>query len=177
MRGRLAGVALALLLVGSITFTYQSAAPTLDVRAVEVPFGTRAAGASVGANATQGSVSVAGGVLATTTNLLYLNNTNASAAWFAKLTLSSSTGVSNVVALTIGIDNGTSTPQITATLGSLSQTAGPYVRLPPASTNRVYVTQSVTAPGAASSFTFTVTAADDAAESAYVNTTATLSIT
>lgn len=173
-------LALAALFVttGSIRLTHTSSLTHAPVT-VEVPFGRLAPGSSVGVNATNASASVAASSVATTTDLLYLNNTNATAPAFAKLVLTGSSGLANVVSLSIGIHNGTSgVGQVTGSFGSITQSGGSYVRLEPASVNRIYVTDAVTLLGySGSTFQLDVYAADATNESAYVKTRALVSLT
>lgn len=167
MSPRAAASALAAwLLVGSITLTHAGGAGEVLPQPVETPFGRLASGTTVGLNMTNASGSVMGSLVGTTTNVWYLNNTNATSSYLARIDLTSSTGVSNLVNLVVGIDNGTKTAQVTGALGSLTQTGGSYVTLPPGSTNRIYVTQSVSLVGPDAVLELNVTIADDAAESA-----------
>ena len=171
-------LALAFALVGSIALSSTSGTSSTTVGQVEVRLGALASGSSGGANGTAGTASVTGTILSATTNLLYLNNTNATGVWLAELNVASSSGVANLPTLTIGIDNGTAqVAQVTGALGVLTKTTGTYVRLEPASANKIYVTAAVTTLGLASSVTVTVRASVDAGESAYVDTTATIGVT
>lgn len=166
-----------LLLTGSITLSHASTL-TLRPATVEAPLGRLASGSSAGANATNGSASVTGALVSTTTDLLYLNNTNASAAVFAKLVLTSSSGVGGLTLLSVGIKNGTtSAAQVAATAGSLTQTSGSYLRLEPSSANRIYVTQSVGALYTGSALDMDLYVADDTSESAFVRTKVRVTIT
>lgn len=168
---------LAFALIGSISVDHPGASTSIDVVGVETPFGTSAPGSSVGSNATNASASVAGTLVAATTTLWYLNNTNATGAYYARLTEYSATGVPNLVSFTLGINNGTSTPEVTGALGALTQTSGPYVRLEPASTNTIYVTQAVTALSSGARVDVVVDLSDDAQESATLRTFATVTLT
>lgn len=128
---------------GGLTLRHASV-PTLVPRGVEVPMGRLAAGSAVGSNATNATASTAGALVSTTTDLLYLNNTNASAPTYARLVLTSSSGLANVVDLQVGIKNGSAqTLQVAGTGGSVTQSSGSYVRLEPGSANRIYLTQTV----------------------------------
>lgn len=174
---KLAGLLAAFVLVGSLDLTSDPGNWTLAVGEVETRLGALAPGSSGGLNATQGTASVTGTLLTTTTNLLYVNNTNASGVWYARLNVVSTTGIANLPTLTIGINNGTATAtQVVASLGSLTQSTGAYIRLEPASSNIIYVTEAVTTLGISSTFTLSVYAADDTAESAFVVTNAVISI-
>lgn len=165
-------------LVGSITLTYPSATPSSDVREVEVRMGPLASGSSVTGNHTEGSASTGGSLISVRTDMLYLNNTNASGAWYARIDAVGSTGIANLVYLAIGIDNGTaSVAQVTSALGVLTQTTGTYVRLEPASANVIYLTQAVSFVGPDSSFTLDVVASDGTNDPAYVITNANLTVT
>jgi hypothetical protein len=145
---------------------------------VQAPLGALAAGSSAGLNGTNGSASVVGGLVSSTTNLLYLNNTDATAAVYAKLSLTSSTGTSGITSLTVGIHNGTAgAPQVAGTAGSLTQTSGSYVRLEPGSANRIYVTQAVGVVFGSSTLGMDVLVADDLTESVLVRTKVSVSIT
>lgn len=167
-RAAAAALAAGLLLTGSITIQHASTIAVRPVR-VEAPLGPLAAGSSAGMNATNGSASVAGSLLSTTTDLLYLNNTNATSPVHAKLVLNSASGVAGLTSLAIGIRNGSaSATQVAATAGSITQTSGSYLRLEPASTNRIYVTQTVSLTFAGSTVDMDLLVADDLAESATV---------
>lgn len=175
---RALAVALCVALIGSIVLTYPEGASTSAPRTVEVTMAPLASGSSGGLNGTDGSASVAGSLLSLRTDVLWLNNTNATGAWYAKLISTGTTGLSNAAALAIGIDNGTSsTSQVTASAGALTKTDGTYVRLEPGSANKIYVTQAVTLLGPDTTVTLEVRAADSTAEEAYVSTTATLTVT
>lgn len=170
MRWRvLAATLAALLLMGNIQVAHTSSG-LFDPLPVEVPFGRLEPGASVGANATNASASLAGTLVATTADVLYLNNTNATAPVYARLEVVATTGLGALTSLVVGIDNGTRAPQISGGLGTLTQSTGALVRLAPGSTNRLYVTQAVAAPGSTGTVTFRVIVADDPAEKAYVAT-------
>lgn len=158
---------LSILTCGSITVATEGPGATTLVETVEVPLGQLAAGSAVGVNATNGSVNIANSLLLVSTDAFYLNNTNATGAYYAKLVLFSSSGVGNVVALAVGIDNGTRTDQIKGALGSLTQTSGAYVRLEPGSVNKLYVSQDVVSLLSTTTIQFEVRLADDEAESAF----------
>lgn len=177
MKGALA-VLVAWALMGSITLTYASGTTSAATQLVEVRLGALAAGSAASSDHAEGTASVAGVLVSARTNLLYLNNTNATGAWYVKIAQVSTSGISNVVSLAVGIDNGTaSTPQVTGALGALTQTEGSYVRLEPASTNRIYVTQAVSLVGPDTALALDIYAADTAAADAYVITNANLTIT
>lgn len=164
--------------VGSIQLTHASTL-TLAPQTVEAPFGKLAVGSTVGANATNGSASTAGSVLGATTFMLYLNNTHATLPAYVKLVLTSSSGLTGLTSLSVGVHNGTaSTSHIVGSLGSISQSSGSYTRLEPASTNRLYVTQTVDGVlHGSTALSLDVYVADDEAESAYAKTRATFTIT
>jgi hypothetical protein len=170
-------LSLALAPVGGLSVTYASATESSIVRTVEVPLAALVAGSTGGLNGTRGAASVANQLVLTTTDMLYLNNTNATGAWFAKLVLTSSSGLTGITSLTIGINNGTSTAQIVGSLGSMTQTSGPYVKLETSSTNKIYLTQTTTALQSTSTFAFDVYAADSATEAGLVLTSGTITIT
>jgi hypothetical protein len=110
--------------------------------------------------------------------VLELNNENATGAHYARLILASSSGIGNLGTLEVGINNGTGLiAQVAGTLGGLTSTTGPLVRLEPGSTNTIYVTQSVSVLGLTSGVTLDVRVADDPDERAYVTTRATITIT
>lgn len=167
----------ALALVGSITLVHDAASGSLVGRSVETPLGRLASGSAVGVNATNATASIAGTLLTGTTNVWWLNNTNASGAYHAKIDVVSSSGVANLALLRVGIDNGTQTDQVLAAAGALTQTGGAYVQLPAASSNRIYATQAVLSLGSPSQLVLRVTLSDDVAESATVEMRATLSLT
>jgi hypothetical protein len=175
---RAPALALALALVGSITLTHASA-PSISVRTVEVPFGKIVAGSSVGANATNGSVSIAGRIVLGTDNVLYVNNTHSTDALYVKLSEWSVTGLGGVTTINVGIDNGTSTDQVKISLGSVTQASGAYVRLAPSSTNRIYVQSLVVALSHTTPTVISLDAyvADDLAESAYYTMRAAITVT
>lgn len=145
---------------------------------VEAPFGQLVPGSTLGANATNASVSIAGSTLTKTTNLLYINNTNATGAHYARLALVGSSDLGALDVVRLGIDNGsTSVDQIIYNLGSITDADGTYVRLEPGSTNTIYVTQSLGSLLSSPSMTFWVYSADDPQESAYVKTRGTMTLT
>lgn len=167
------------LLVGVIGLIYPAGTHSGTAQEVEVRFGALTAGSSAGANDSDASAAVAGSLLSSRTDMLYLNNTNATGAWYAKIASVGESGLASIVSLTVGIDNGTaSTPQVVGALGELTQQEGPYVRLEPASTNRIYLTQAVTSLLApTTTLTLDVYAADSPAEDAYVITNLNLTLT
>lgn len=168
MSARAAALLAGALLVGSLTLVYQQPAADVAPEEGEVLMRPAAAGATVGANSTNASASVAGSLLSATTSVLYLNNTNASGAWHARLALHSSSGVTNLALLSVGIDNGTAqVDQVTASLGSLTQSSGPYVRLEPGSTNLIFVTQQVSLVGPDATLGFDVYVSDSPSDAAY----------
>lgn len=164
------------LFVGSITMTHDAGAPMLSAEAPLVVFGALAAGSSGGLNGSAATVSVATTLLATTTNALWINNTDTST-WYARLNATSYSGLTSITSLTIGIDNGTKTAQVTGALGSLSQTGGAYVALPAGSSNKLYVTQVASLLGTTSSVQLDLYASDATDDVAYVVTHATLTLT
>lgn len=128
---------------GGIALTHASA-PALVPRTTEAPMGRLAAQSGVGSNATNATASTAGALVSTTTDLLYLNNTDATAPTYARLVLTSSSGLGNVVSMQVGIKNGSAQAvQVAGTGGSVTQSDGSYVRLEPGSVNRIYLTQTV----------------------------------
>jgi hypothetical protein len=144
----------------------------------EVVFGRLASGSSVGLNATNASASVNGALITTTTNLWYLNNTNASAPYFARIVLTSTPGISDVTSLKLGIDNGTaSVDQVTATLSTFTKTDGAWVRLEPGATVRIYATHLVGLTFGTANLPLEVYVADDTTPTAYYTMRATLSMT
>lgn len=175
---RLLGVFMASLFVtGSITLTRDPSQGALQPRRVEVGMGPLVSGVTVDADGANASVSMVGSKTLRTVNVLWLNNTNASGAWFVRLQSNGTTGLANLVALTIGIDNGTKTNQVSVSTGLLTLSTGPLVRLPAASANRIYVTLDVSATGLASEVRFDVIAADDATEAATVVTKGRVAVT
>lgn len=175
---RVAAFALALLVSGSVTLTYPSATPSSDVRQVETPLAPLAGGSSVTGSGTEATASVGGSLISLKTNVLYLNNTNATGVSYAKINAVSSSGVSNLVSLTVGINNGTAdTAQVTGALGAITQSGGDYVRLEPASTNRIFLTQAVTLVGPDASLVLDIVTSDTTDDSAYMITNANLTIT
>lgn len=170
-------VAVAALFVGSITTTHESALQ-MQPRSVEAPMGALASGSSGGVNGTNGTASVAGALVSATTDVLYLNNTNATTPAYAKLVLTGSSGLAGVSSLAIGIKNGTtSVSQVTASAGSITQSEGAYVRLEPGSANRIYMTQTVGFLFGGTSLRMDLLVADDLAESATIRTKVALNIT
>lgn len=174
----LAGLAAALVLTGSITLSHEGSLAFSPVE-VEAPLGRLASGSGIGLNATNGSASVAGALVATTTDLLYLNNTNATSPVWAKLVLTSSSGTSGLLSLAVGIRNasGSEAGQVLGSAGSITQTSGSYLRLEPASTNRIYVTQAVPVVFSGSSLSMDLLVADDTSESAFVRSKVVVGIT
>lgn len=176
MRAGLAFLA-ALLLVGAIQLTHSSA-PEMRVVTAEVRLGSLAAGSTVGTNATNGSLSLAGcTILSCTDDLWYLNNTNDSSSYFVKLVATSTSGIGTITTLNVGIDNGTDTDQIQIASGSLTQSSGGYVQLSPTTTNRLYATSLVPLAFGTGSVIFDVYVSDDVDESAYYTMRATLTVT
>lgn len=168
---------LGLLLTGSITLQHESAV-TQSPSMVHAPMGPLAAGSSAGLNGTNGSASVVGSLVSATTSVLYVNNTDATAAVYAKLVLTSSSGTSGLTALSIGIHNGSATAtQVAGSAGSMTQTSGSYVRLEPASANRIVVTQTVGVLFTGSTLQMDLLVADDLSESAFVRSKVRLGIT
>lgn len=168
----------ALVLVGSLQLTHGDSTPALQPRASEVAFGPLAAGSTAGANATNASAAIAGAVgLETTQNLLYLNNTNASGAYHVRIVTTQATGLTGATTLNVGIHNGTATDQVTVTNGILTQSAGPYVRLAPGSTNRIYAETLVGILYGTGFVALDVYVADDPSESAYYVMRANLTVT
>lgn len=166
MRRALA-IVLAILAIGSIRLTYPTSAPRVTVETVEAGFGALAPGSVAGVNMTNASVSLAASLVGATDQVLYLNNSNASGAYHVRLVQTSAVGIADITTLNIGVDNGTSTDQIRVAAGLLTQSSGAYVQLPPASTNRIYVTSLVGALFGTGTIDFDVYVSDDAAESAY----------
>lgn len=173
----LALVACATVARGGIVLVHSGSSGFFDVVEVEVPFGRLAPGSTVGANSTNASVSVGAALLSTTTDALYLNNTNATGAYYARLVAYSTSGIANLVTLEIGIDNGTRTEQVVASLGSLTQSSGSYVKLEPGSTNTIYVTNAVTSLLAADSvIRLDVYAAESESGGTFTKTQATVAV-
>lgn len=167
----------ALLLTGSITLAHGPSGGSVTPRAAEVTFGALAPGSSAGPNSTNGSASVAGALLSTTTHVLYLNNTNATGAWFARLEVVDSSGLAGLSTLQVGIRNGTaSVEQVASSLGTLTKRTGPLVRLEPGSANRIYVTQAVAGLATPATVWLDVVAADGADEAATVVTKARIAV-
>ena len=169
----------ALLLVGSLQLTHGDSTPSLSPSQAEAAFGALASGSTVGANATNASVSIAGAVaLAATQNVLYLNNTNATGAYYVKLVSTTTTGLAGATTINLGIDNGTaSTDQVRVAAGLLTQSGGDYVRLAPGSTNRLYATTLVSVVFGTGFIAFDAYVADDPEESAYYVMRANLTVT
>lgn len=157
--------------VGSagIRLMHATSAPSLGVATVEVPFGKLAAGSSVGANATNATASVAAGVVvAATTQAFYLNNTNASGAWYVKLVHVSSSGIAQLSTGNLGVDNGTAVDHVKISSGAVTQPSGSYQRLEPASTNQLYVKSLEGVLFAGATIDFDVYASDTAGGEAYL---------
>lgn len=179
MRSTLSGILLALALVGSITLSHGPSTPTMTISPVEVALGPLLAGSSVGANATNGSVTFAGATsLLTTTDLLYLNNTNASRTYYVKLMEYSSTGLALATTINIGVNNGTAnTDQVLVSLGAVTQSSGPYVPLPPGTTGKIYASTLVSVVYGTGMIGFEVLVADDASETAYYSMRSVVTVT
>lgn len=160
--------AAALALGGSIALAHTASSGAFDVEEVETRFAPLALGSTAGTNATNASASVTGVLLAASANALWLNNTNTTGAWYVRLTAAATSGLPNLVTLVVGIDNGTLTPQVTVSLGSLTQSSGALVRLAPGASSKIYVTNAVSVTGVASSVTLDVDVFDSAAETAYM---------
>jgi hypothetical protein len=174
---RLAAMATGVLLIGSVYVTDVFSSLTTSPVAVEVALGALAAGSSAGTDGTNGVATITGTLLTGTTDLFYLNNSNATGPWHVKLALTGSSGVTNLALLSLGVDNGTtSTPQIAALLGTLTQTSGAYVQLEPGSTNRIYATQAVSVVGLPSTLTVQISVTQETNETTLVTYVMTLSI-
>lgn len=158
-----------------ITLVHAPASGTFDPVAVEVPFGRIISGSSIGANNTNASVAIAATLLQTSTDILYLNNTNATSPYFVRFELVGTDNLGLLDLVRVGIDNGTTTDQIIIELGVIIDDDGTLVRLEPASTNTVYVTRSIAL--GTGGVTFWVYAADDASQSTYVKTRASVELT
>lgn len=169
----------ALLLVGSLQLTHDASTPLLSPAAAEVRFGPKAAGATVGLNATNASATLAGAlVVAATQDVFWLNNTNATGAYYVRLVSTSASGLAGATTLNVGVDNGTAaTDQVTVAGGVLTQPGGAYVRLAPASTNKVYATTLVALAFGTGVLGMDVYVADDPAESAYYVMRASVTVT
>jgi hypothetical protein len=170
-------VAIAPLAAASSTLIHAQSSTSLDpVVEVEVPFGELAAGSTVGANATNASASVSGTLSLTTTEFLYLNNTNASGTYHAKLELIDSQDIGILDTLEVGIDNGTRTDQMVVDGGSVTRSSGPYVELGADSTNMLYVRTSLSSLTTTPKLWWWAYAADDADGSAYVKSYGVLTV-
>ena len=171
MSRRIVSLVAVLVLAMGITYPFSTGSSlTHDSSNVEVPFGIHDAGVtSIGANATNASVTLTRSTTLTTTNVLYLNNTNASAPYYAKITLYASSGAVNRITTGVfGISNGVANPQVVISSGTITQSSGSYVTLAPSSTNRIYVTQQFANTGGTDpTFSMIVTLADETNESAY----------
>lgn len=175
---RLPALLAALLLVGSLQLTHEASTPGLSPATAEARFAPAAAGASAGLNATNASATVAGAVvLAATQDLFWLNNTNATGAYWVRLVATSTSGVAGATAIALGINNGTPTDQVVVTNGALTQPGGAYVQLPPASANRVYATTLVPLAFGTGVLRFDAYVADDPGESAYYVMRGTVTVT
>jgi len=175
---RAAALLAALLLVGSLQLTHDASTPALQPATAQARFAPLAAGSTAGANATNASATVAGAVLvASTQDLLWLNNTNATGAYWVRLVSTSATGLAGATTLRLGVDNGTATDQVVVSNGLLTQSSGAYVRLPPASANRVYATTLVAALYGTGVLALDVYVADDPAESAFYVMRAVVTVT
>lgn len=173
MSARLVAVALAALLVGSI-FRYDLVVSSFSTEPglVELRLAPLGAGAVAGTDGTNGTVSLTGTLALTTTDLFWINNTNASAPWYVKLELTSSSGVANLAAATLGVNNGTAnSAQVTALLGSLTQTSGSYARIDPGASGRVYLSQVVSALGVPSTLATQVRVTQETNETTLVTYT------
>lgn len=174
----LAAFPLAFALIGSIALTHSPGTTSASMSAVEVGLGALASGSTGGANRTEGVASLVGSLVSLRTDVLYLNNTNTTGIWYARLASAGTTGISNIVSVTVGIDNGTaSSAQVTGALGALTQTTGTAVRLEPASANVVYVTQAVSVLGPDTAIALEIVVSDATDEEATFTTNANVTIT
>lgn len=165
-------------LVGSITLTHAPGTTSASLSLVEVALGALASGSTGGANGTEGVASLEGSLVLLRKDVLYLNNTNATGVWYVRLASAGTSGISNIVSLEIGVDNGTSTSaQVTGALGALTQTTGTSVRLEPASANVIYVAQAVSGLGPDTAIALEVIASDTSDEEATLTTNANVTIT
>lgn len=162
---------------GSVVLVHDASSGSFLPVEVEVPFGATPATTSVGTNATNATASVTGTLTQTTTDVFYLNNTNSSGAHYAKLELVSTSDLALLDLVRLGIDNGTTTDQIKIDTGAITSSEGSYVKLEPGSTNTIYVTQSLGSLTSSPELVFWTYSADDASESAYVKTRATVTLT
>lgn len=169
-------VLVALAAIGAV-YPYTSDSTTSnDVTASEVVFGRLAGGSSVGDASTNATASLVGTLLATTSDVLYLNNTNVTGAYYARIETYDATGLANLAAATVGLDNGTQTPQSVVALGAIVQSTGASVRLEPGSVNRIYLTRTVLLVGGATTLSMDVYVSDAENESSYTKLRAALSI-
>ncbi len=163
--------------VGSIQVVHQPATGSVGVSEVEVRLGHLAPASSTGVNSSTMSATLSGTLTPTTTDVVYVNNTNPAAPFYARLESTGTTGIGNILDLVIGIDNGTAqADQITASLGAVTSTGGAYIRLEPASVNTLYVARTVNAFFSGATVAFDIYVSDDTAESAYVVMTGDLAI-
>lgn len=125
---------------GGLRLVHTPSDPLLDARQVETPLGPLATDSLVGANATNGTGSIAAAILiAASSDVFYLNNTNASGVWYVRLVHVASTGLETLTTGNVGVDNGTRVEHVKTSSGSVTQPSGSYQRLEPGSSNRVYV--------------------------------------
>lgn len=173
----LAAMLVAHLLIGSVfvpSVLSQVDASPVDV---EVRLGRLASGSTVASDGTNATASVVGSVGLLTTHVLYLNNTNATGTWYAKLSLAGNGSLGNLRLARIGINNGVATDQIVVFNGAVTQTAGAYVALAPGSVNRVFVSDRVVSLGVGTSFDVTVSLTQETNETTLVRYPMTLSLT
>lgn len=174
------GLAALALTMGALQLAYGDSTPSMTVVEVEVPLRPLAPGSSTGANSTNASVSFAACLaISCSTDLWYLNNTNASGTYYAKLVSTSTSGLNvEVTTLDIGIDNGSTNDQIKVATGVLTQSAGSgWIGLSAGSTNRIYATSLVTLLFGSGSVSFDVLVSSDSAGDRYDVLKATLTVT
>lgn len=153
------------------TYPWTSASTfSAEVVAPETTYGRAHAGASVGVNATNATVTLTRTTSTTTTDVLWLNNTNASGSAWARIHAYTLTGaVGRIVTLDVSLDvDGVRTSQVLVAGGTLTQSTGAYVLLPPGSANKLAITQRFTNHGGTDPSVFMdVYVADDAEGASY----------
>lgn len=156
---------------GSATLSVQhpTSSPSVSVSAADIAFGQLAAGSTVGANATNGSASVAGRVaISGTDNVLYVNNTASSPSYVKAVYTSGTAGLSSLSTFNIGVNNGTaSLDQIKIASGSVTQASGSYHRIEPSTTARLYATTLEGVLFSSGTATFDVYVSDTASGDSY----------
>lgn len=158
----------------SIVLVHDTSQGSFDPVEPEVVYGSKPATETVGANASNGTATVQGSLTETSTDVFYLNNTNATEDRHVRLGLVGASGSLDL--LELGVDNGTQAAQISIELDTVTSDSGSWVRLPPASSGTIYLTHSLGSLTGEPEVVFWTYATDDPSTSTHVKTRAKVTI-